>query len=273
MFPHDVVVWNRDGSKADPLVAKGARYKSSPAGAISESPITIVCVGNYDNADSFLRTPESLAALKGRVLVQLTTGSPKSASSTQAWAKEAGVSYLDGAIMSYPSEIGTAASQFLVAGDEPAYAKAEPFLCILAPQLEYLGTDPARPAALDSAILSTSLGLMFGILNGAALCEATGIPISQFTDLIKPDFGTEGVAFSENAIKYENNDLDEPEAFLRTWAEGLDPMAEMMEDAGYDPVFPKLLRRMMNRAIDSGLGEKDVGALIKTLRPNEIRRD
>ena len=61
--------------------------------------------------------------------------------------------------------------------------------------------------------------------------------------------------------------------FLVTTAEVLDPMAEMMEDAGYDPVFPKLLRRMMNRAIDSGLEEKDVGALIKTLRPNELRRD
>ena len=265
---YDVVVWNRDGSKAEPLVAKGARYKSSPAGAISESPIVVVCVGNYDAADSFLRTPESLTALKGRVFVQLTSGSARAACSTQAWAKEAGAMYLDGGIMAYPSDIGTTESMFLVAGDEDGYAQAEPFLRILAPKLEYLGDDPARASALFSAIYSAECGLMFGILNGAALCEATGIPISQFTDLIKSDFGTSGDGYIENAIKYESNDLDKTDAFLRTWAETIVPMAEMMEDAGYNSDFPKFMRRVLNVAIERGWGEQDIGALIKVLRPN-----
>ncbi len=265
---HDVVVWNRNPSKAEALVAMGAQYVSDPAEAIDASPIAVVCVGNYDAADSFLRTPESLAALKGRVLVQLTSGSARAGRSTQAWAKEAGAMYLDGGIMAYPSDIGTTESMFLVAGDEDGYAQAEPFLRILAPKLEYLGDDPARASALFLAMLSAECGLMFGILNGAALCEATGIPSSQFTDLIKSDFGTSGDGYLENAIKYENNDLDKTEAFLRTWAEGLDPMAEMMEDAGYNPDFPKFLRSVLNVAIERGWGEQDIGALIKVLRPN-----
>ena len=227
----------------------------------------MVCVGDYDAADTFLRTPDALAALKGRVLIQLTSGSAQLAQSTHAWAKEAGVLYLDGAIMGYPSDIGSPDSMFVISGDEEGYTLAEPLLRILAPKLEYLGADPARASAMDSAILSATFGLIFGMLNGAALCEATGTSIRQYTKLVQPVLTMETEEIAGSAIKIEDNTLHDTGAFLATWAAVLNPMIETMEGAGYNSEIPNFMRKMLNRAIDQGWGEYDIGALIKILRP------
>jgi 3-hydroxyisobutyrate dehydrogenase-like beta-hydroxyacid dehydrogenase len=264
---HDTVVWNRTTSREEPLVARGAQKASSPAEAISESPIIVVCVGDYNAADTFLRTPDALAALKGRVLIQLTSGSAQLAQSTHGWSKEAGVLYLDGAIMGYPGDIGSPDSMIVISGDEEGYTLAEPLLRILAPKLEYLGADPARASAMDSAILSATFGLIFGMLNGAALCEATGISIRQYTKLVQPLLTMEAEAIAGSAIKIEGDTLNDTEAFLATWAAVLNPMIETMEGAGYNSEIPNFMRKMLKRAIDQGWGEYDIGALIKILRP------
>nr|WP_272948167.1 NAD(P)-binding domain-containing protein [Paenibacillus sp. A3] len=53
-----VTVWNRTLSKAERLVQQGAVLASSAASAISASPITIVCVANYETSARILDTKE-----------------------------------------------------------------------------------------------------------------------------------------------------------------------------------------------------------------------
>lgn len=264
---HDTVVWNRTPSKADSLVAMGAQLAPDPADAITKCPITVVCVSDYDASDSFLRTPESLAALNGRVLVQLTSGSYRVARESNEWVTQAGASYLDGGIMGYPSDIGTSDSTFIMAGDEKAYTQAEPLLRILAPNLEYLGDDPGRASAVDSAVMAADFGLIMGVFTGAAICEATGISIKQYVEIARPVLAMDLEAQYESAIKYEDNVTEKTDAYLKQWREVIDPVVETTENAGYNAEFPTLVRTMLDRAIDQGWGEHDVGALIKMLRP------
>ena len=120
---------------------------------------------------------------------------------------------------------------------------------------------------MDSAILSATFGLIFGMLNGAALCEATGISIRQYTKLVQPLLTMDTEAIAKSAIKIEDDTLNDTEAFLATWAAVLNPMIETMEGAGYNSEIPNFMRKMLKRAIDQGLGEYDIGALIKILRP------
>jgi 3-hydroxyisobutyrate dehydrogenase-like beta-hydroxyacid dehydrogenase len=265
---HDTVVWNRTPSRADSLVAMGARLVPDPADAITKCPITVVCVSDYDASDSFLRTPESLAALNGRVLVQLTSGSYRLARESNEWVTQAGASYLDGGIMGYPSDIGTSDSTFIMAGDEKAYTQAEPLLRILAPNLEYLGDDPGRASAMDSAVMAADFGLIMGVFTGAAICEATGISIKQYVELARPILAMDLEAQYESAIKYEDNGTEKTDAYLKQWREVIDPVVETTENAGYNAEFPTLVRTMLDRAIDQGWGTHDVGALIKILRPD-----
>ena len=44
----------------------------------------------------------SESALRGKVLVQLSSGTPDEAREMESWARPRGIDYLDGAIMNYP---------------------------------------------------------------------------------------------------------------------------------------------------------------------------
>ncbi|MGL6395111.1 NAD(P)-binding domain-containing protein [Aeromonas veronii] len=72
---HPVTVWNRSAAKAAPLQALGATLAPSVGAAIAASDITLVCVDNYAVSQRLL--DEASDAVAGKLLVQLSTGSPQ----------------------------------------------------------------------------------------------------------------------------------------------------------------------------------------------------
>ena len=80
---HEVHVWNRTPSKAQPLIKLGATPAASAAAAIQASRIVVMCVHDYAAVDEILQGEGVQAALAGRLLIQLTTGSPQDARNAQ----------------------------------------------------------------------------------------------------------------------------------------------------------------------------------------------
>lgn len=262
----ETAVWNRTASKTTPLVAMGAINSPTAADAIDESPITVVCLGNYDAATALLQSPDCTKAAKGRVIIQLTTGSPQLARTGKEWADGAGAAYLDGGIVAMPDDIGGPDAMFIISGDEAGYKKAEPYLCAMAPTIEYLGSDPSKASAMDLALLSGTFGLIFGMLNGAAIAEASGVSIKSYIELARPILAGDLGFIGDSAMKCEDDTLEDTDAFLGTWVEGLTPMIGALKDGGYSSDIPKFMQAMLHRAVDQGFGEQDIGALIKVLR-------
>jgi 3-hydroxyisobutyrate dehydrogenase-like beta-hydroxyacid dehydrogenase len=130
-----VTVWNRTSSKAEPLVREGAIAAANVASAVGASRTVVVCVDNYQVTKAILDTKEVAAALAGRVVVQLTTGSPQEARDSEVWAREQGADYLDGKIFAWPRHIGTAEAAIFVSGAESAFRSSEPLLRSLAGML------------------------------------------------------------------------------------------------------------------------------------------
>jgi 3-hydroxyisobutyrate dehydrogenase-like beta-hydroxyacid dehydrogenase len=269
---YDTIVWNRTKKRATPLLEQGARLASSPAEAISESPIVVVCVSDYEVADAMLQTTDCLAAMKGHVPVQLSSGSPKLASTTNEWVQQAGASYLDGEIVAYPSQIGGLEAQIFIAGDETAFAEAEPLLRVLSPLTEYLGDTPARASALNLAIISAGVGLITGVISGAAICEAAGVSLVEFGRHFPLSTASDAKALVESLRKIEDGGLDESDASIDGWAPIVDSIVEYAKETGYDPEVSAFIKRFFGQAIDRGLGAHDVGALINVLRPDRKQR-
>src|SRR5262249_21388456 len=111
-----VTVWNRSSEKAASLVEIGAVLAPSAAAAIAASPIILICVTNYAAANPILG--EAVTELPGKVLVQLSTGSPQEARASERWAHEHGAEYLDCAITGSPESMGTPDAHILVSGRE-----------------------------------------------------------------------------------------------------------------------------------------------------------
>ncbi len=102
---HATTVWNRSVGKADVLVAKGAVRAATVADAVAASKLVVVCLLNYDTVYEALGARGD--ALSGRVLVNLSNGTPAQARDMAKWATERGADYLDSGIMAIPPLIGS----------------------------------------------------------------------------------------------------------------------------------------------------------------------
>jgi 3-hydroxyisobutyrate dehydrogenase-like beta-hydroxyacid dehydrogenase len=94
---HETSVWNRTKSKCEPLAALGAQVATSVQDAVAAAEIIVV--NDYVTSDTLLRKDDATKALRGTLLLQLTSGSPRQAREMAVSAERNGIHYLDGAIM------------------------------------------------------------------------------------------------------------------------------------------------------------------------------
>ncbi|MFD4249326.1 NAD(P)-binding domain-containing protein [Amycolatopsis thermoflava] len=83
---HPTTVWNRTPERADGLVAAGVRRAATVAEAVSASPATIMCLKDYETMCEVFGSAGD--ALRGRVLVNLNSGTPEEARAVAEWAAE-----------------------------------------------------------------------------------------------------------------------------------------------------------------------------------------
>ena len=168
---HPTTVWNRTPAKAAPLAAAGAEVAASVRNAVAASEVVIVNVSDYQATQSLLRDKEVAGALEGRLIIELTSGTPDGGREAHGWAQRQGARYLDGAILATPDFIGTEAGTLLVSGPSAVFEEGRNVLGALGGNVQFIGEDPGLANALDSAVLALMWGALFGALQSIAVCR------------------------------------------------------------------------------------------------------
>jgi len=263
---HRVHVWNRSTAKTDALVREGALRTVSPEAAVRAAEFVVVCVHDYAAANTFLRDDGVASGLTGRVVVQLTTGSPQEARDGEAFVRMHGGAYVDGAIQAAPSQMGTPDTPILVSGANDAYRRAEPLLRLFGGGLVYLGESAGAAATMDLATLSYVYGAVIGFLHGARICEAEGFGVDAYGAVvaqIAPSFG--------DFLKHEGKMIHEgrfevTQSPMTISIEAVERMLRAATDAGINAEFPAFAAQLLRRAAAAGLESEELAALIKVLR-------
>jgi 3-hydroxyisobutyrate dehydrogenase-like beta-hydroxyacid dehydrogenase len=229
--------------------------------AIKASPVILICIDNYASTHALLNNAAITPLLAGRTIVQLSTGTPREALEAAEWMKQHGVSYLDGAILAGPNDIGTASGQILLCGDESAYSKAGRLVDCLGEDVRYLGSNFRAASALDLAWLCDSYGRFVAVTHAARLCESEDVGFDTFASLFDED---SLVRRYSNVI--HSGDFKNCTATLQVWGEALARIQAQGRDAGIDTGFPDFTAKLFDKAIEAGYGEEHVMSLVKVLR-------
>lgn len=240
------------------------------AGSVSEavrrSPILVICVSDYTATTSILDSEGVTQALQRRLVVQLTSGIPKQARALERRILAAGGRYLDGAIAAWPRQIGGPDAAIVVAGPQEAFAEGEPTLKALAGRLSHVGPDIGHALGLFNAALAYLAGHWIGFGHGAAICEAEGLPVEMFGEMmagLSPSLGEDlrhmGRAIS--ADRFEN-----PESTLRTAGTDIARLVELSGDLNIGTAWPTFAASLFERGIETGLGDQEHCAIVKVLR-------
>lgn len=257
---HKVTVWNRSPDKMRPFEALGARAASSLTDAVAASPVAIVCIVDYDSTRDLLGADDVAPLLRGRCVVQFSTGTPAEARAAGAWMAERGADYLDGAIMCYPGGVGSADGRLLFAGPEDTFGRCKPFLDCFGGDVRHLGSNIAAAATLDMALLTHELMESVAFMHGALLCRSEGVAADVLAAMFPPDGGA-----GEALARICTERYDDPGATLSVWNEALKRIQHQTRLAGINSEVPDFVASLFDRAIAAGYGEQDIAALTKIL--------
>ena len=259
---YDVTVWNRSAAKADTLVKNGARLADSLADAIAASEVVLICLSDYASSYAILDQPGVAESIKGRIIIQLSTGTPVDAREMGQWIGALGGQYIDGAIMVYPPTIGSDASQLLIAGESEVVARVQHFLDALGGDIRNLGEEIGAAAALDMAVVSRLLAITPAVIHGALICEAEGVPLQQFASMFPEGDRARDVVLSIDADEFEDNISASVDVAIGV-ASSIKRQASSMN---INSEFPDFVIGLYQRAVAAGQRHHDTSSLIKVLR-------
>ncbi|MFF7608989.1 NAD(P)-binding domain-containing protein [Streptomyces parvulus] len=258
-------VWNRTPGRDAEAVAQGALPAASAEDAVAASPLTVVCVVNYDASDAVLRQDAVTAALRGRTIVNLSADTPGRARDTAAWAERHGVRYLDGAIMTPTPTIGTPDAVFLHSGPADLYEQHRPVLEALGGTHTHLGADPGRAAAFDIALLDIFWTAMSGYAHALALAGAEGVgptellPFAQGIGAILPPL------FAESARELEAGTFPGDGNPLTSALSTMEHVVQVSDAHGIDAGLMRAAEAMARRTVERGHGADGFTRVAETL--------
>jgi 3-hydroxyisobutyrate dehydrogenase-like beta-hydroxyacid dehydrogenase len=233
---HPTTVWNRTPSKAEPLVALGAQHATTIDDGVSASPLVVTCLTGYDDTRRVLEP--ATAALAGRALVTLNSGTPAGARAFAGWATGHGIRFLDGAVKDVPDAVGKPTTLLYYAGDPDVYAEHAPTLRALGGDTVLLGGEPDLAKFYESAV---------GDLVPYA------VRWLQMIGEVLPMF----------AAEIDARDYSAGASSVNLFLTGADWDLEFARDAKVDEAWLLPLHDLVRKAAAAGHGEDSIAALVE----------
>ena len=263
-----VSVWNRSRAKVDALVAEGALGCDTPGDALDANTHVIVCLSDYAVWRSILEEHDLAGRLAGTCLIQLTTGTIEDVQGHASLIREHGGQLIEGAIMCYPSNLGTDDAALLLAGSADVLETGDPFLRMLDARWTSLGEDLNGPAILSRSLMAGYTGSLMGLVNGAALCRAGGVPLDIFMKF--NERGTEVILSEKKRLIEAIRDgrTEETQASIKAWREGNQALLSVAESLGTHLTLQSAMQAMFQEGRRQGLDEHDLAALVDVFDPS-----
>ncbi|MFI9551114.1 NAD(P)-dependent oxidoreductase [Nonomuraea endophytica] len=262
---HPTTVWNRTAAKAAPLVARGARLAASVDEAVAAADVTIVCLNDYASTARVLRPVGE--GLRGRTVVNLTSGTPSEARETAAWMGERGARYLDGAIMVPPPLVGEPGSVFLYSGPREVFDEHRATLAGVGDP-RYLGAGAELAVLYNTGLLEMMYATMNGWLHATALIDAADLPVGDFAELafgwfvpmmFGPSTAGQAKALAEGSYP---GDLGTLEMNINA----LEHITRTSVEQGVPAEQPRLMLEIAERAVAQGRGGQNYLAVYEVFK-------
>ncbi|GAA2574226.1 NAD(P)-binding domain-containing protein [Streptomyces roseoviolaceus] len=257
---HPTTVWNRTTSKADALVAAGARLAPTVGDALEAGSLTIICVTDYQAVRELFGASD--VGLGGTTLVNLTSGDSAQARETARWAEQRGARYLDGAIMAVPPAIGTAEAVILHSGSEADFEAHEATLDALG-TVTYLGADHGLASLYDVAGLAMMWSVLNAWLQGTALLRTAGVDAATYAPFAQRIAAGVAEWLPGYARQIDSGSFPAEVSALETDARAMAHLIEESEAVGVNAELPRLIKVMADRSIAAGHGGEQYPVLIE----------
>ncbi|WP_310397143.1 NAD(P)-binding domain-containing protein [Hymenobacter sp.] len=257
-------VWNRTIAKANAL--QRVTVAETLDAAIRHSPAVVICVHDYPAVNELLTGLADKSILRGKTIINLTTGSPGEVQVLERWLDQHGAPYLAGAIQVAPDQLGQPDTTILVSGNQAAFSQYENLLRVFGGNIKYLGGEASAASTMDLATLAWLYGSYIGLLHGAALAERANLKLSLFSDIIAEITGGFTEFFQHELQVIEKNEFAITQSPLSISVSATQRIRDAVGENGLDTSFFESVANLLQKAQADGYQQQELAALIKVIR-------
>ncbi|MFD0854448.1 NAD(P)-dependent oxidoreductase, partial [Actinomadura adrarensis] len=247
---------------------KGAARAATPADALAASELVVISQTDYKAMYDSLGS--ATGALKGRVLVNLSSGSPEELRKAGTWAAEHGAELITGGIMVPPPGIGQPGAYTFYSGSKPTLERHRGALEALG-EIAYVGDDLGRSMLYYQSQLFIFWSTLTSYMASAALLGTAGVSPEEFrpyatqTLLDLADEGPMGFVKILTA-EMEAGRYPGDENSLHMQAVGMRHVVDTFREAGLATDYPDALRALFDHAVDVGHGAEGISSVFEVFR-------
>jgi 3-hydroxyisobutyrate dehydrogenase-like beta-hydroxyacid dehydrogenase len=193
-FP--LVVWNRTASRANSLVAAGAKLATSPREVAAASDVLITIVSDPPALEEVLWNSGANSAFpalkKGAIYIDSSTVSPNLARKISAVSAQAGIRFLDAPVTggTWGAEKGELV--FMIGGDATTVDAAKPVLTAMGKKLFHLGANGAGQT-IKLAMNSLLAVEVQAFAEALALVQRAGLPGEKLVEVMQSSMARAGI--------------------------------------------------------------------------------
>lgn len=191
---HSLTVWNRTASRAEELVAAGAKLAKSPQEAAAGADLVLTMVSDPPALEEVLwgATGAMQAIGRGSIYLDCSTISPALARKIAAACVERGARFLDAPVTGGDWGAKKGELVFMVGGDAEALKEAEPILGVMGKKWFHLGPNGAGQTI--KLAMNMILALQVDALAEAlALTTRAGIQGEKLVEVLQSSMGRSGL--------------------------------------------------------------------------------
>lgn len=260
---HPTTVWNRSGDKARELVAAGATSVPAAADAFAASPLVVVALLDPVVARDVLTGVGE--AVRGRAVVNLTSGGPEDARDLADRVAGHGAEYLHGAVYAVPQTLGTDDSSVNYSGSAHVHENWRAALELLG-KGTFLGEDAGRASAFDVAVLAGMYGMLGGFVHAAAMGRAAGISATELTPALVSWLSGVFPVLDVFAAEIDSGDYATEESSLAMNQSGLATILRAGRSSGVPAPTLLPFKDLVDRQVAEGHGAASLARVFESLR-------
>lgn len=262
---HPLVVHNRTRSKADLLIARGARWAESPQEAARGAEVIFVSVPDTPDVQKVVLGEGGLigALHEGQVIVDHSTISPAATRRIEEQVRSKGAFFLDAPVSGGDVGAKNATLSIMVGGDAGAFEKVKPLLSLLGKTIVHCG-ESGTGQLTKLANQALVAGTLLAVAEAIAFAQKNGLDLQKSLALLGGGAGASW-QLSNLGPKVAAGDFS-PGFMIELMNKDLRLLAEAARECGVELPGSELAQRLFAEAQAAGLGRQGTQAIYQVLQ-------
>ena len=264
---HELVVYNRSNSKAEPLRSLGSEVANTAAEAVESTECVILMLADAPAIREVLLEKSPKLDLRERTVIQMGTISPAESIDFQRNVLEGGGEYLEAPVLGSIPEASEGKLLVMVGASKSQFDSWSGFLQCFGPEPLLIGK-VGKASALKLALNQLIGSLTTGFALSLGFVERQGVEVDLFMKILRRS-GLYAPTFDKKLQRMLDRDFTKPNfpskhlvkdiELFRNEAHSLDLELDILEG----------ISRILDLTVELGFADSDYSALFEALCPVE----